>query len=194
MPDDDRLPKRVARRWREVADAIEGRHEFSTVADRIEKALSGSLRDGAAEHVRELLDGIGSTVADPLAQLQNVLGELPNDWVTGQGSCFVSEAQLIAGGVGQAIANDDLALASLLSGGLNRMAWQRCLGPVELQAVPSSFASLDEFQTYVQACLSLVRFDRFVDQIVRRVPTSAIRAPRNPQLRKSTAELLHEPI
>lgn len=195
MPDDDRLPRRVRRQWRQVTDAVEGRHDFETVADRIEKALAATLRNGVAVHLYQLSDALHGAPADRSALLQSVLASLPRQWVTGLGRPFVAEAELLANGVRQSsgLGSDD-DVAGLLADGLARTVWQQCFGPVEPRAVPHTFHTYDEFHAYAQRCIDMVRFDRFVDQLQRQVPPLKIRAPRNQDLRKSTKELLHDPV
>ena len=201
MPDLDHLPRAVGRRWRQVEDAVVGRHGLVVVAERIEKAIAATLRYGGVKHacqlqyLHQLWDALGAKPADRPVAVRCVLDALPRSWVTGLGDCFVKEARRLAHGASESDgAGDDVGLAELVGSGLERMAWQQCFGPMEPRSVPGAFGSLSDYHDYVQSCLGLVRFGHFVDEAATRDDSSKIRAPRSREQRKSTKELLDVPV
>lgn len=192
MPDLDHLPRALGRGWRQVADAVTGHHDRVTVAERMEKAMAAVLRRGAAEHLRELESALRAAPADRLATVDLVVATLPRRWVTGVGSCFIHAARLLARGVGQSNGiGAEVGPTELATNGLRRMAWQQCLGPTELRAIPGSFASFEEYHGYVKGCLDSVRFARLAHAVARHDDPTAIRAPNTRNPRKSTRELLN---
>ena len=194
MPDYDYLPRRVARQWRRAADAVSGHHEPLRVADRMEKAMAASLRDGAGAHLVQLASAFAlSPVMRRRASIEKAVQSLPVKWVRGKGSCFVEAARLLASNAAsvEAISTPQV-LRLLTEEGLAAMAHQRCFAPMETQLVPSVFETFQEYRSYIQTCLRLARTGHMADQIAKGVPR--IRSPRRRTPRKSTTELLHKPI
>lgn len=74
------------------------------------------------------------------------------------------------------------------------MAWQFCLGSIEPSLKPEAFSSFAEFDQFALSCLDEVRFDRLAAAVDREGGGSAIRAPRIRRRRRTTKELLDEPI
>ena len=197
MPDLDHLPYNVRRHWRKsgTVAAVSGRQDQITVADCSEKAMAAALREGAAEHLGLLAEGLRVAPTDRPGEVDRIVGTLPRPWVVGIGRCFVDAARLLARGLDQPdSASHTVGLAELTMTGLRRMAWQQCFGPVEPDVVPGLFATSGDYHRYVLDCLNAIRFDRLADQVLSRPSPSDIRAPRRRRPRKTTKELLHAPI
>lgn len=197
MPDLDHVPYNVRRNWRKsgTVAAVSGRQDHITVADCSEKAMAAALRQGAAEHLGLLGEALSVAPTERPGEVDSVVGTLPRPWVVGIGRCFVDAARLLARGLAQPDnADHPVGLAELTTNGLRRMAWQQCFGPMEPDVVPGLFASSGDYHGYVLDCLNAIRFDQLVDQLLSRPSPSAIRAPRRRRPRKTTKELLHEPI
>ena len=197
MSDLDHLPYNVRRHWRKsgTVAAVSGRQDHITVADCSEKAMAAALRHGAAEHVGLLAEALRVDRADRPREVDLVVGTLPRPWVVGIGRGFVEAARLLARGLGQSDgASHNVGLAELTTNGLRRMARQQCFGPMEPDVVPGLFATSGDYHRYVLDCLNAIRVDRLADQVLSRPSPSGIRAPRRRRPRKTTKELLHEPI
>lgn len=165
------------------------------MADCSEKAMAATLRSGAAAHLGRLASALRAAPADRPGEVDRVVGTLPRPWVTGLGRSFVDAARLLARGMDLPDgASDAVGHTELVANGLGRMAWQHCFGPMEPELVPSLFATSEEYNRYVMACLSEVRFGRLVEQVGNCSSPSDIRAPRRRRPRKTTEELLHAPI
>ena len=128
MPDLDHLPYNVRRHWRKsgTVAAVSGRQDQITVADCSEKAMAAALREGAAEHLGLLAEGLRVAPTDRPGEVDRIVGTLPRPWVVGIGRCFVDAARLLARGLDQPdSASHTVGLAELTMTGLRRMAWQQ---------------------------------------------------------------------
>ena len=195
MPDLDHLPRRVSRHWRQARAVAAGREDYITVADCSEKAMTATLRSGAAEYLPRLANALGVEPGSRQVEIERVISRLPRRWVTGIGYGFVVAARMQARGVDLPdYPTSGVVLTALVANGLRRMAWQLCFAPMEPEVVPDVFGSVGEYDRYVWGCLGEVRFDRLANEVARHPDPSKIRAPRRRRKRKSTKELLHEPI
>ena len=193
MPDFDYLPRRVGRHWNRAANAISGRNDPSVVSEHIEKAMAATLRATPTGHLAILAEALTGRSDDRQEAVREAVRSLPLRWVKGDGSCFVDTARILASDdyLGGSISDDDVVkLVSHM--GLHRAVEQRCFAPMEGRVVPGVFAHFQAYRSYARACLDLVRTDYLADQVAR--GASAIRAPRRRTRRKSTRELLYEPI
>ena len=200
MPDLDHLPRAASRHWRQPADAVLGRHEADVVAERMEKAMAATLRDGAdrgrdqLRHLWLLKDALTVGAVERPAEVERVVSALPLTWVRGLGSCFVDAARLLARGVGCRDQDGDaVTFGAFVEAGLRQMARRLCTDPLAPHAIPDHFASQQEYLQYVRRCLDEVKFDELSASVVRCSNVSRLRAPSR-RKQKTTVDLLHESI
>lgn len=200
MPDLDHLPRAVRRHWRQPADAVLGRHDPDVVAERMEKAIAATLRDGAdlgrdqLRYLWLLKDALAVGAVERPAEVERVISTLPLTWVRGLGSCFVDTAKLLARGVGCRDQDGrSVSFGAFVEAGLRQMARRLCTDPLAPQAIPDLFASQQEYLQYVRRCFDEVEFDQLSANVVRCRDVSRLRAPSR-RKQKTTADLLRESI
>lgn len=193
----DWLPKRVARGWRQVGDAVRGRFEPSVVARQIEKAMARTLRAaGGVPWVHQMGDALGQSWRDGSSDaIESLVARLdPADCGTARG-VFVDAARSLSAegpyrqpGMLVPEADPDRSLAVE---GLRRMPDRLCFGGIEPKLIGDTFANSAEFCDYRESCLREVRFDKVAIQLLDGRDPSKITAPRSSGHRKTTKELLH---
>lgn len=196
VPDLDKLPRGVRSGWRQVADAVLGRHDPLTVAERIEKAAARSLRSSPdIEGLFDLADALdGAWRAGSTRPVEAVVSRLGCRATTGVLSAFVDKARSLAAGGPPALGPLPDPLGVLAESGIERMAWKLCLGPLEPTVTPRVFVSNSEFVRYADDCLRQVRVGELGRRLTEGGCTGDVRAPRTRRKRRSTAELLHESL
>ncbi len=196
----DWLPKRVARGWRQVGEAVRGRYEAPVVGRLIERAIALTLRTcGGVPWLAPMGEAVAQAWRDGSSQPVEAMVERldPAEAAAGRGAFVDAARSLSAEGPlrqpGMLVPEGD-PVRSLVAEGLKRMPTRLCFGGIEPKLVGDTFETDAEFRDYTQRCLGEVRYDKLAQPLLDGRDPKKITAPRSLGRRRTTEELLHVPL
>lgn len=198
MPDNDIVPRRIRKPWKQAAELVIGGHSIDKVVDECGRALAAELRGAAlGPAITELANALDAAVATRQPEVFYAAMERFRRSVSQ--SPFVpvllaeSEHLLERGLSGHFDEFQEGSVQILVDGSLRRFSEGALFGPEEMlkrvhQATGLSTADLDKYKAEILASLPVSELTK---SIVR--PGGLLRAPMR-RSRATTSEMLDEEV
>lgn len=193
MPDQDVIPRSVRGTWRQPYRALAGGYSAEEVGRAVTKALVASVRkDGGMPWVPVLAAGIEQSLAtgsrEPwrAARRQALRGSAGGAGLR----LALEQAEGLLADETDSHAID--AETALVMNTLERVVEARVLAPARSELV-ERLGGYEAEQAYEHSVLHHVPIQQIADSVIRHPDGNGLRAPRQGR-RKSTAELLHQPL